>query len=445
MTRFDQDGAVPGPEALRALERVLKSRAFASSNRLSQFLRYTVEQTVEGNADVLKEYTIGTHAYGRRSDFDPSQDTIVRTEARRLRKKLKEYYEDEGKLDDVVMFFRSGSYVPIIRWRQSVEGLVSSSAAPREYLASDLWVQGDGVWVSVAPLSAPAEEREASSFAFGLAEEILHRINELQGVRAVAAPGGVTGNTGNQHPQAQVIISGTVRREQDVLRVIIRLTSASGLMLWSQRYDAVMERGALLKMQEAIAAALLSRISPREMIVQQFSGTPTEALLKLYTEVLAAEALLEESTLTSISKALHLFEKLQSKAPGYTRIDCGIVQCCVGLAQRGMHTAEKHVSRAVLVARQAVLQSPEQPEAHSVLGLALAQEWKWAAAEESFRTALRLGNQHSIHRQFGMFFTHDGKTARGVGASSVRSENRPFFHAAEGFHGAFFLLQPLAC
>ncbi len=42
-------------------------------------------------------------------------------------------------------------------------------------------------------------------------------------------------------------------------------------------------------------------------------------------------------------------------------------------------------------------------EAHSTLGCALAQEWKWASAEESFRAALRLGDQHSTHRQFAQF------------------------------------------
>src|SRR5580698_6188990 len=88
-----RENGVPQPDAMRALERVLASPVFASSNRLSLFLRYTVEQTLAGNAETLKEYTIGTNAYGRKSGFDPSLDTIVRTEARRLRRKLKEYYE----------------------------------------------------------------------------------------------------------------------------------------------------------------------------------------------------------------------------------------------------------------------------------------------------------------------------------------------------------------
>lgn len=445
MPDSNQDDAVSRLEALRALERVLNSRVFVNSNRLSQFLRYAVEQTVKGNAEVVKEYTVGTQAYGRKSDFDPSQDTIVRTEARRLRKKLKEYYEGEGKRDEVVIFFRSGSYVPIIRWRESVESSIPAPKLNNEYSAKELWAQGDGVWVSVVPFSAQPEDQEASSFAFGLVEEILHRLTDLQGVRVIAAPGAGSPPSGNHggtsesgHPQVQVVISGTLRRDHDLLRAVIRLTTASGLVLWSQRYDTALERGAQLKMQEAVAAALLSRISPRETIVQRFAGTPTEALYRLYSEVLAAEALLEESTIGSITRALRMFEDLKAKAPDYTRVDCGIAQCCLGLAQRGGVPSGEYVTRALSVARSVAKRAPEQPEAHSVLGLALGQEWKWGEAEKSFRTAERLGNQHSIHRQFGLFLLMRGRLHEAWEHLQAAQEMDPFSMRQKVSMGRFF-------
>jgi hypothetical protein len=71
-----KDDGVPSADARRALERVLVSRAFANLNRLSQFLRYTVEETLTGNSGILKEYTIGLNAYGRKSDFDPRSGLI---------------------------------------------------------------------------------------------------------------------------------------------------------------------------------------------------------------------------------------------------------------------------------------------------------------------------------------------------------------------------------
>ena len=71
-------------EAIRAeLARVLESPMFAQSDRLSQFLRFTVEKTVEGKSDLLKEYLIGTEVYGRKPPYHPNDDSIVRSEARR--------------------------------------------------------------------------------------------------------------------------------------------------------------------------------------------------------------------------------------------------------------------------------------------------------------------------------------------------------------------------
>ena len=54
--------------------------------------------------------------FDRTSEYDPNVDAIVRVEARRLRAKLKEYYEGPGRNDPVLIGLRPGSYVPIFRW-----------------------------------------------------------------------------------------------------------------------------------------------------------------------------------------------------------------------------------------------------------------------------------------------------------------------------------------
>lgn len=75
------------------LDRILGSPIFAQSDRLGRFLRFAVEHAIGGTGEGLKEYIIGTEVYDRKPPYHPSQDSIVRTEARRLRTKLKEYYE----------------------------------------------------------------------------------------------------------------------------------------------------------------------------------------------------------------------------------------------------------------------------------------------------------------------------------------------------------------
>ena len=98
-------------DAVRAqLERILASPGFANAGRLSRFLRFVVERTLDGEGDRLKEYRVGTEVFDRPSDYDPRIDSIVRVEARRLRARLAEYYAGPGRGDPVVIGVDKGSY-----------------------------------------------------------------------------------------------------------------------------------------------------------------------------------------------------------------------------------------------------------------------------------------------------------------------------------------------
>jgi eukaryotic-like serine/threonine-protein kinase len=94
------------------LERVLSSSVFKRAERSSALLRFVVEQTLNGGADRLKEYTLGAEALGRGESFDPRADPVVRAEASRLRGRLEQYYKTTGRTDPVVIALSKGSYVP---------------------------------------------------------------------------------------------------------------------------------------------------------------------------------------------------------------------------------------------------------------------------------------------------------------------------------------------
>lgn len=102
------------PEALvrTALNQVLQSQGFRSSRRSQEFLRYVVERTLEGQADALKERSIGIAVFGRPSSYDPSDDATVRVKAGEVRKRLGLYYASEGRLDQVRIDLPHGAYVP---------------------------------------------------------------------------------------------------------------------------------------------------------------------------------------------------------------------------------------------------------------------------------------------------------------------------------------------
>jgi Tol biopolymer transport system component len=107
------------PEAARRqVERVLASPGFHRNERMSRFLRFLAERHLEGNGNQLKESVIAVEVFGRKPDHDPVQDSIVRTEAGRLRGRLAEYYVGEGKDDAMVIELPKGGYTPAFRLRE---------------------------------------------------------------------------------------------------------------------------------------------------------------------------------------------------------------------------------------------------------------------------------------------------------------------------------------
>ncbi len=133
-----------------SLERVLSSRTFAGADRLSRFLRFVVERTLEGRGDELKEYLLGVEVFDRTDAFDPRFDTIVRVEARRLRGRLADYYRDEGAADLVLLALPKGAYVPSFEPRTMTETPPIASGADAAG-ASEPPVQIDALSARLVP------------------------------------------------------------------------------------------------------------------------------------------------------------------------------------------------------------------------------------------------------------------------------------------------------
>ena len=79
---------------------------------LQQLLQFLVAKVYAPGTETLKEYTIGVEVLSRSHDFDPKTDTIVRVQIHRLRQKLKEYYQADGRHDPIVIDIPKGHYLP---------------------------------------------------------------------------------------------------------------------------------------------------------------------------------------------------------------------------------------------------------------------------------------------------------------------------------------------
>src|SRR4026207_1771051 len=110
-TRTQPRSDLPDAAVRAQLEKVLASEVFSRSPQLRRFLSFVVEQHLAGLGHTLKESVLAHELYGKGTDFDGGTDPVVRVDARRLRDKLREYYD--GRSDPVVISLPKGSYVPV--------------------------------------------------------------------------------------------------------------------------------------------------------------------------------------------------------------------------------------------------------------------------------------------------------------------------------------------
>jgi len=111
------------------LQRMLVHPLFRSGRRCPALFQYVVEQTLENNTALLKERIIGIEVFGRTPDYDTNADSVVRTAAAELRKRLAQYYQEPGHENEVRIELHSGSYVPEFRF-QAVSAAAAAHFSP---------------------------------------------------------------------------------------------------------------------------------------------------------------------------------------------------------------------------------------------------------------------------------------------------------------------------
>jgi hypothetical protein len=114
-------------EVLRQLDRMLENPHFSNSKRFPSFLRFIIQEELEGRGDRLKERTLGIEVFGRDPGYDTTSDPIVRVTAAEIRKRIAQYYQEAGRPDELRISLPPGSYVPHFQWPGVHTVLPSSS------------------------------------------------------------------------------------------------------------------------------------------------------------------------------------------------------------------------------------------------------------------------------------------------------------------------------
>ncbi|MGC4052276.1 MAG: hypothetical protein QM757_23330 [Paludibaculum sp.] len=186
----------------------------------------------------------------------------MRVEARRLRSKLKAYYEGEGQEDDLIIEIPTGCYAAVFRMR----GESRPEAAAEEIPATS---------IAVLPFSNLSPEADAEYFSDGLTEELIHALTKVRGLRVVAW------TTAAQLKEGRDDYAAVGRRLDGGLRpagqraafrgerlhITVRLVlTESGQYLWAETYDRWMAD--LFDIQEDIAREIA------ESLRVQLAGLP---------------------------------------------------------------------------------------------------------------------------------------------------------------------------
>ena len=229
---------------------VLSSQAFAQADRLRRFLQYVVEHQLSESKGSPNQFSIAIDVFDRDETFDPAIDAIVRVEAGRLRSKLLEYYDEEGKGDSVRISLPKRSYAVDFQFRERIEKSsvdVSSESRPasgQEHLDRDFHPT-----VAVLPFDNMSTDPDQEYFSDGITEDLITDLSRLPGLSVIArqstfAYKGTSTNSQEVSARlgAQYIVEGSVRKIASRIRINVQLIDGkSGKHIWAERFDREIE------------------------------------------------------------------------------------------------------------------------------------------------------------------------------------------------------------
>ena len=99
------------------VKRIAASRGFERSSLLTNFLLFACHRALSGEAATINEQQIGVHVFGRQAEFNRTDDNIVRDYARMLRRRIDDYFRNEGRDEPLIVHIPRGGYVPLFAQR----------------------------------------------------------------------------------------------------------------------------------------------------------------------------------------------------------------------------------------------------------------------------------------------------------------------------------------
>jgi TolB-like protein len=423
----DACSQAPDEAAVRGqLAALLNTASMQRAPQLSALLTFLVDETLAGRGGDLKEYVIGTRALGRADGFDPDHDPIVRVQVRQLRRRLAEYYEQEGCPAPVRISIPKGAYaaafaaippptpppppVPLLvrTWRSTVVRhlLAGVAGLAIAVVALTVWQAGpvrpgNGMpaqpmaSVAVLPFLNLTGRADEEYFSDGMTEELITSLSRVEALTVIARTSAFAykGRTGDVRKIARElgvdhVVEGSVRREAGRVRIGVRLTRASdAASLWSESYDRELRDALTLQREIAgrVAAVLSARVA---LEIPGGDGSPSATAQDLY---LRGRYLWNRRTSEALALATGLFQEAIAREPRFAQAHAALAATYAVMEFNGVTPPGQSRPLARAAADRALSIDPRSPMALAVLaGLLSGGDYDWAESNARFEEAIAI-------------------------------------------------------
>src|SRR6201996_6441403 len=393
---------VPATAVRDQLARVVNSPGFVSSVRLCRFLTHIVNRTLDGDTDSLKEFSIAMEVFDRTSEYDPNVEAIVRVEARRLRAKLKAYYEaGPGTVDPVLIGLRPGSYVPVFRWLET--------HSPKHRVETGVTIPPGRTSIAVLPFVNMSPEPEQDYFCDGISEEITNSLTRVSGLNVIARTSAFHFKGANidirevgQRLGANLVIEGSVRKAGEQLRITAQaIQTESGHHIWSETFRRELQDVFAIQEEIAQSVAELLRLHMPEV---QGPVRPSAPDLDAYTRYLRARFLIHQQSPETLRAALEQLRRLTETYPNYALAYSGRAAAAGFLSLFGVVSGRDVYPEVKANAERGYALDPHSGETCTILGGIRGWfEHRWDEALKLYDRALELQPGHApAHFFLGM-------------------------------------------
>jgi adenylate cyclase len=356
------------------LAKILASDVFSRSSRMSRFLRLIVARAGSG----LKEYTIALEVFDRPPDFDPRIDPLVRVEARRLRQKLAEYYDADGREDSILIDLPKGTYTPGIRLRET-------SAPAREARS-----------VVVLPfLNLGGEGKDY--FVDGLSEELTAVLAQVPDLRVIARTSAfafkgkaVDVRAIGRKLNVATVLEGSVRWSGPRLRVTVQMAECrDGCHLFAESFE--LEEKEIFAVQNEIAHRISDALAPRLRDAAAFMPRPPQPVEpEAYQLYLRGRYHWNRRTLADFEKAIAYCERAIAIQPNFAAAYACIADACWTIGLDMLAPARELLPKGRAAAARALDVDPDCAEAHSAFGIYCMFDWNHELGGAHMRRAIEL-------------------------------------------------------